>query len=196
MTQRTFTIIVSSLLVFSFAPVIADAQNKSDFPNSKQIRIGSQNVKMVKTGQAVRKKLIFSVYAVANYVQDNVNVRTAEDVINTDCPKVLHLVMFRTVSGENMANSLIAILRKNHPAPAFANETKALAALIRSGSAEKGDHILLTHIPQVGLHFKHVGGREILIRNVVCSRAIWEIYFGRNNVSEDVKKGLLSQVQK
>jgi len=171
-------------------------KGSGSFPQSKESEIGGQKVKLVKTGQAVRKKLIISVYSVAGYIQEGVKVRTAQDLIDVDCPKVLHLTMLRTVSGADMAESLVSILRQNHPAPAFDAEAKALADKIRSGSAQNGDHILITHIPKVGLHFKRVGGEEILIRNVAFSKAMWENYFGKHNVGEDVKSGLLSALER
>jgi hypothetical protein len=175
----------------------AFAQNGSAaFPPTREIEIGGQKVRLVKTGQAVRKKLVFSVYSVASYVQEDVTVRNAQELIDVDCPKVLHLIMLRTVSGADMADSLLSILRQNHPAPAFAGEARALADKMRSSTAQNGDHILITHIPKVGLHFKHVGGEEILIRNAAFSRAMWECYFGKHNVGEDVKRGLLSSLEK
>jgi hypothetical protein len=48
----------------------------------------------------------------------------------------------------------------------------------------------------VGLHFKRVGGEETLIRDVAFSKALWENYFGKHNVSEEVKSGLLSLLEK
>jgi len=171
-------------------------QGSSPSPQTKESEIGGQKVKLVKTGQAVRKKLIFSVYSVASYIQEGVKVRTAQELIDVDCPKELHLTMLRTVSGTDMADSLVSILRQNHPSPAFDAEAKALADKIRSGAANNGDHILITHIPKVGLHFKRVGGEEILIRNVAFSKAMWENYFGKHNVSEDVKSGLLSSLER
>jgi hypothetical protein len=170
-------------------------QSGSDaYPQVKESEIGGQKVKLVKTGQAVRKKLIFSVYSIASYVQEGVKVRTGQDLIDADCPKVLHLTMLRNVSGSDMSESLMSILRQNHPAPEFNAEAKSIADLMRSSTAQTGNHILITHVPQVGMHFKRIGGEELLIRNVAFSKAMWENYFGKHNVGEDVKSGLLSSL--
>src|SRR6478736_899645 len=96
------------------------------FPKTIEREIGGKKVKLVKTGQAVRKKLIFSVYSVACYVQEDAKIRTAKEMISADCPKVLHLIMLRDVTGKSMSESLLSILRQNHPAPAFAAEAKSL----------------------------------------------------------------------
>jgi hypothetical protein len=198
MCHKSLTLGVGVLLaLLCWRGTEALGQNGPDaFPETKESEIGGQKVRLVKTGQAVRKKLLFSVYSVAGYVQEGVKVRSAQDIIEVDCPKVLHLTMLRSVSGTDMAESLLTVLRQNHPAPAFTAEAKALTDKMRSGTAQNGDHILIAHVPKVGLHFKRVGGEEILIQNVAFSKAMWESYFGKHNVSEDVKSGLLSSLKK
>ena len=136
------------------------------------------------------------VYSVACYVQEGTKIRNAKEMVDADCAKVLHLIMLRPVTGKSMAESLFTLLRENHPAPAFASEAKALREKMISGDADLGDHFLITHVPKVGLHFQRVGGEEVLIRDVAFSKALWENYFGKHNVGEDVKNGLLSLLAK
>ena len=198
MGRLGFTFALGACLAISFSSESAALGQKSadPYPQTKESEIGGQKVKLVKTGQAVRKKLIFSVYSVACYVQEGVKVQSAKDIVDADCPKVLHLVMLRSVTGKEMGQSLLGILRQNHPSPAFDAEAKSLAEKMYAGQAELGEHLLITHIPKVGLHFQRVGGEEILIRNVAFSKALWENYFGKHNVGEDVKTGLMSLIQK
>jgi hypothetical protein len=189
MRSTSYAIVAGAILMLCWAGAEALGQ---EFLQAKQADIGGKRVNLVMTGQAVRKKAFFSVYAIAGYVEQGAKVRTAQELVDADCPKMLHLVMLRTVSGADMADALLAILRQNHPAPAFAQESRMVADLMRSGAAQSGDHILVTHIPQVGMQFERVGGEKVLIRNIAFSKAMWENYLGRYNVSEDVKRGLTS----
>jgi hypothetical protein len=184
------------LVLLCWNRTTALAQNGEPYPQSKVSEIGGEKVKLVKTGQAVRKKLIFSVYSVACYVPEGVKIRTAKEIVDADCPKVLHLTMLRGATGKDMAENLLAILRQNHPAPAFAKESKSLQDTMIARNADLGDQFLITHVPKVGLHFQHVGGEAIIIRDVAFSKALWENYFGKHNVGEEVKTGLLSLVTK
>src|SRR5262249_38425646 len=119
---------------------------------------------------------------------------SAEELAAADCPKRLHLVMERTVEGKDLAEAFRSAIRLNYPEPAFAEEVQTLVQLLRGDSARKGDHIYLTHVPGVGLHCSRSGKAEFLIKNPRFARAVWDIYLGKNNVGEAVKKGLVSRL--
>jgi len=157
-------------------------------------KVAGKDVTLKLTGAALRKKLVFSVYTVGSYVQEGVAVRSAEELVAANCPKRLHLIMERDVSGKDMAEAFRTAVRLNHGAPAFENELKRLEEFMQPLTAQKGDHIHLTHLPGVGLHCQIVGKTEITIPGVPFSGAVWEIYLGKNNLGEDIKKGLTSRL--
>lgn len=159
--------------------------------------VGENKVALSLTGSAIRKKLVFQVYALGSYVEKSAKsrIRTGEELAAADCPKQLHLIMLRTVSGPDMAEAFVTIARKNYPAPAYDEEIKTFVNMIRSRTASSGDHFFLTHIPKVGLEVKHQTKETIVIPNPRFSQVVWDIYFGRNNVGEDVKRGLLSALR-
>src|SRR5262245_38951647 len=68
-------------------------------------KIDGHTVRMMLTGSAVRTKAIFKVYSIDSYMEEGVKVRTADDMIQTDRPKQLHLVMLRSVGGAEMADA-------------------------------------------------------------------------------------------
>ena len=77
-------------------------------------------------------------YAIGSYVQEGVAIRTAGELAATDCPKQLHLVMERDVTGEAMAAAFTTAIRQGHPAPAFApgcNRTASCSCAAADGSA-------------------------------------------------------------
>lgn len=156
--------------------------------------VGERPTKLVLTGAAVRTRYFFNVYAIASYLQDGDSSRTPESLASTGAAKRLHLVMERDVSGKDMGEAFRSAIRQNYPEGQFNDEVNALVQHIQSKDVRQGDHILLTHVPMVGLHLHLVGKSEVLIRNPRFSQAVWDIYFGRYNLGDSIKRGLLSRV--
>jgi hypothetical protein len=159
-------------------------------------KIGDRQIKMVLTGSAIRSKSIFRVYSIDSYVEQGLKIRTPQDMIDTDRPKQLRLIMLRNVNGPDMADAFTTMVRSNHPEPQFAEEVKTVAEILRGRTAKKGDEIWFTHVPKVGFQCESTGGMKHLVRNVEFSKAVWENYFGKHNVGENVKQGLLSRLPK
>lgn len=166
--------------------------SKTRYPMTAQANVNGKAISLVLTGVAMRTKFIANVYAIGSYVQAGVQVRNVEDLAGTDCVKQLHLIMEREVDGADMAGAFQDAIRRNYPAPAFEAEVKQLADTMRAHSADRGDHIVLTHIPGVGLHCHSPGKINLVIRNPKFSRAVWDIYLGRRNLGEKIKDGLAS----
>src|SRR5262249_29202964 len=137
-------------------------------------------IKLLLTGASLRKKVVFSVYAIGSYVQEGATMRSAEEIIAADRVKQLHLVLERDAAGKDLGGNFIAAIRVNHPEPAFADEAFKLMQVLDPIAVKKGDHIWLTHVPQVGLHCTIVGKASFLVKNKDFAHAVWEIYFGRN----------------
>jgi hypothetical protein len=156
--------------------------------------IDGQQVKMVLTGAALRKKVIFNVYTVGSYLQQGGSVRSAEDLAEADCPKQLHLIMERDVEGKEMAEAFRTAIRANYADPAFAAELDSLTETMESIAVKKGDHVWLTHVPKKGLHCNLVGKKDFFIENADFARAVWNIYLGPKNLGDDIKKALVSRL--
>jgi hypothetical protein len=156
--------------------------------------VGGKAVKLALTGTAMRTKAIFNVYAIGSYVQQGADVRTAEALVAADCAKRLHLVMERGVEGKDMAEAFKAAIRMNHGAPAFNDEVNTLCQFLRDTSLRKGEQVLLTHVPGVGVHCNVAGRADFTIKNVRFSQAVWEIYLGKRNLGEAIKRGLTSRL--
>jgi hypothetical protein len=168
--------------------------SSTQFTTTMDWTVNDKPVKMALTGTALRQKFLVNVYAVASYVAQGSGVKTADDLAAADCPKQLHLVMERSVAGKDMAEAFRSGIRQNHPGPDFGDEIGLLVDKMQSWTTVRGDHIYLTHFPGVGLQIKVAGREEFLIRNPAFSRAIWDVYFGKNNVGEGIKKGLTSRL--
>lgn len=156
--------------------------------------VGGKAVKMDLTGTGLRKKLVFKVYAIGSYVEAGAGVRSAEDLAATDCPKQLHLVMERDVDGQEMADAVQKAIYKGRGDNAFPDELKLLGDTMKTLELKKGDNIRLTNVPHKGIECDVAGKKQVIIENSDFSRAVWEIYFGKKNIDDDIKKALASRL--
>ncbi|HTU91385.1 MAG TPA: chalcone isomerase family protein, partial [Gemmataceae bacterium] len=157
--------------------------------------IGDKSFHLILTGVALREKFFFNVYTIGSYVVEGAAVHTAEELSAVDRPKQLHLVMERDVAGSDIAEAFLVAIRQNYPTPYFNEEVNRLIEMIREINFTKGDNIYLTHQPNVGLRCRVIGKGDFTIENPDFSRAIWDIYLGKNNIGEGIKKGLVSRLR-
>jgi hypothetical protein len=197
----TKTKILAAVVLVGLCGAVALAENDVTVPGSSakfppliESKIGDNAVRLDITGAALRTKLLFNIYAIASYLQNGVVVHRAEELAAIDAPKQLHLVMERDVDGKDMAAAFREAIRLNYPAPQFDSEVSQLADFLQAHTVRKGDHVWLTHIPGVGLHARLVGKTEVTIRNAAFSKAVWDIYLGKNNLGLSIKEGLTSRL--
>jgi hypothetical protein len=196
--MRKMVAVVAVVLVLAAGAVAAELVgvpgSKVKFTTTAELKHNGKAVKMRLTGVGLRTKWLLNIYAIGSYLQEGVAVRTPAQLAAVNAPKRLHLVMERSLSGEKMASAMTEAVRLNYPAPAFDREIGQLARHIRAHDTRAGDHILINHLPGVGLHVHMVGKAHFLIRNPDFSRAIWDIYLGPKNLGEHIKKGLVSRL--
>jgi hypothetical protein len=176
------------------AEMVGVEGSTTQFPATIESPINNKKVQLILTGTALRTKYFFSVYSIGSYVEQGHGIHTAEDLVGADVPKQLHLVMERDVDGKSMATAFREAVRLNYPAPAFNSELDKLSEVLQTMALRKGDHVWLSHVPGLGFHARVAGQKEMLIPNPSFSRAIWEIYLGKNNLGEPIKEGLLSRL--
>lgn len=168
--------------------------SRNEYPLAIETKIGDKQVKLGLTGAALRKRAFFSVYTIASYVEDGVPARGPEELAAKDCVKQLHLIMERDVGGRDMADAFLGAIRQNYAEPTFAEQLKSLSAFMQAQTVKRGDHVWLTHLPKVGLHCRIVGKTDVLIQDVPFAQAVWEIYFGKNNISDSLKRDLSARL--
>ena len=169
--------------------------SNTQFTTTMDVTIGDKPHPLVLTGTALRQKFFFNVYTIGSYVLEGAPVHTAEDLSTLNQPKQLHLVMERDVSGSDIAEAFLIAIRQNYPTPYFNEEVNRLVEMMREISFTKGDNIYLTHQPGIGLRCQVIGKGDITIDNPDFSRAIWDIYLGKNNIGDGIKKGLISRLR-
>jgi len=169
--------------------------SSTQFTTTMGITVGDKPVKLVLTGVALREKFFLNVYALGSYVIEGAAVHTAEELAAVDQPKQLHLVMERDVDSKDFAEACAVAIRQNYPVPEFSEEVDRLTEKMREFDLKKGDNIYLTHLPGVGLRCNVVNKGDFTIDNPAFSHAVWDIYLGKNNVGEGIKKGLISRLK-
>lgn len=199
--MRSRRFLMAALLILGGVPALAAELvsvrgSSTRFTTTMGITIGEKPIQLVLTGAAVRQKFFVNVYSIGSYAIEGAAVRTAEELAALDQPKQLHLVMERDVSGKDIAEAFRVAIRQNYPEPDFNEEVNHLAAKMRGVDFQKDDHIYLTHLPGVGLRCQVINKGDFTIANPDFSRAVWDIYLGKNNLGEGIKKGLISRLKK
>lgn len=193
--QVTALALIGLCASLAFAAELVGVEGSgTQYPTPIELTAAGKTFKLRLTGTAMRRKLVFNVYTIGSYVQDDVKVHSADELAVVSCYKRMHLVMERDVDGKDMADAFKTAIRLNYPAPAFEAELGKLMDYMRSHPVKKGDHIWLTHLPGKGLHCIVVGKTEITIENPAFARAVWDIYLGRNNLGENIKRDLASRL--
>jgi hypothetical protein len=188
-------LVVAAGVIFAAGDEVGVSGSATKYPVKIQSKVGDKDVKLTLTGVAMRKKAFFKVYTIGGYVDESVAVHSAAELVQKDCAKQMHLVMERAVDGQAMAEAFIEGIRLNYPEPKFAEQCKTLLEFMKGQSLKVGDHVWLTHVPNVGFNCKLPGDKDVLIRDVAFSKAIWEIYLGDKNIGDEVKTGLTSRLK-
>jgi len=97
------------------------------------------------------------------------------------------------VAGKDMADAIRAGIRLNHSADAFGPEMARIGQLLQAMPLQKGNRVTLTSAPGAGLRCQIAGKADAVVGDSAFARAVWDIYLGRNNVSDAVKSGLVSR---
>lgn len=166
------------------------------FPAVVTVQHGQQTVTLKATGTALRTRAIFSVYAIASYLQDGNTAKTADDVARAEAVKMMYIVMERTVSGKDFIDAVKTAVGKSHPADKFAAEFTQLNEVLGDKSAAKGDHVSLTYLPGTGLRVQIIGKADLTVKGAEFGRAVWEVYLGAKPIDDGMKAGLVSQLGK
>lgn len=163
------------------------------FAAAIEVQAAGQPVRLSLTGAAVRKKAFITIYTIASYLQDGVAAKTAEQLAAAQGVKVLVLVMERDVDGRDMVDGIRSGIRLNHPADAFGPELARIGQVLQTMRLQKGERVTLIAAPGAGLRCYVPGKADAVIGDAAFARAVWDIYLGRNNVSDAVKSGLMSR---
>ena len=196
-TNLAVILAAASILSAAAAEKVPVEGSDAEFDVTITSNIGGNQVTLDLTGAALRRVVFWNVYAMASYVEKGARATNAEELARADVAKQLYLLLERDVTGPQMADAIKKSIIANHPEKEFPEDLERLMAFIRERSIAQGDRVCITHIPAVGLAIKifhRETVRTVTIRNTKLARAIWDIYFGKNCLSEEIKKDLISRL--
>lgn len=187
---------VTALVLAALAPAVGAADvvavpgSSARFARTLSLPGSNPPTTLKLTGVALRTKLVFNVYAIASYVKEGTPVRTAEELARVEAPRMLHLVMERTVSGKDFLDAFRTAIGKSYPPSKFAAELTQLATVFGDRGAAEGDNVVLMYTPGAGLRVQIVNKDGVTIPNPEFARAVWEVYLGPQPVDPGMKRGL------
>jgi hypothetical protein len=188
-------LVLPVVAIFAAGDEVGVSGSATKYPVNIQSKVGDKDVKLTLTGAAMRKKAFFKVYTIGGYIDESIAVHSAAELAQKDCAKQMHLVMEREVDGQAMAEAFVEGIRLNYPEPKFADQCKSLLDFMKGQNLKVGDHVWLTHVPNVGFNCKLPGDKDVLIKDVAFAKAIWDIYLGNKNIGDEVKAGLTSRLK-
>jgi len=177
------------------ADTVAVEGSDVTFPTTISRTVAGKPIELVITGTGLREKAWFNVYVIASYVAKGAGVASAQELAQANVPKVLELVMERDVDGDDMAEAFEDAIRLNYPAPRFEAQLAQFRAYFDPKEAQEGKKITFTHEPGLGVRAEIEGATPVVVADPAFAKAVWEIYLGPKNVSDDIKRGLTSRLR-
>lgn len=193
---RIKSLLAGAFLAFAFNQG-AVAAEISGVKFSDTAKVGGRELQL--NGLGMRTKFIVKVYAAGLYLQDKQS--TVPDVLKSDGPRRMQLVMMRDIASDDFGNAFMTGLdnnvdkaEKEKIASQISKFREMLAGL---GSLKKGDVLNLDWIPGVGtqceLNGKKVGDP---VPDLVFYNAILKIWLGDKPVDSSLKPNLLASATK
>jgi hypothetical protein len=149
-------------------------------------------------GAGIGQRLIFKVYAIGLYLLERKS--TVQDILGTEEPRRVAIVMLRDVSGADFRSALGSSIADRDGAagmpPEIVDKMMQLAAAIstRPGGLHRGDTLTFDWVPEVGtvVQLNRAGLFEAH-RDKGLYNALLNIWLGAKPTDPSLKKELLGQ---
>ena len=147
-------------------------------------------------GLGVRTKFVFKVYAAGLYLQEKAS--TVEDVIKSEGPRRMQLVMMRETSSDEFGNAFMSGLNSNVDAK---DKSKIITQISKFGEMfalleglKKGDVLDLDWIPGTGTQC-YLNGKKIgeVTPDITFYNSVLRIWLGDKPVDSALKPKLLAK---
>ena len=177
------TILMSSLFMFNVSS--ADISDKV-FIDTVDISHKFQNYRLFKTGQVVRTKYSFKVYALAHYLDINSikKINTPKDILSSGATKQVKIVFLRNLRAKQIKNSFLKAIKVNLTKSEFLVIEKQVEYVLQfiSQDVKKRNNLIINWFSDdtVEVHFKDL---VIMVNdNQMFAKALWSIWFGEKSV--------------
>ncbi|MCE9606970.1 MAG: chalcone isomerase family protein [Planctomycetia bacterium] len=184
------------------APVAAEQvaqaaiEHEGIFPVVVRAEVGGKPAEMRLTGQAIRKAFGIKFYKIGSYCCETISPTNVDALAAADVPKQLLLVMERDVSEAVLSRSFRETFEKNDPDKKFVKEIQTMLDYMTSSPLKKGEHVLITHLPQTGVSVRGRNQDPITVDNPAFAEVVWNVYMGPKGVSDELRTGLGTRLKK
>jgi hypothetical protein len=162
------------------------------FPDT--VKVAGKELQL--NGLGVRTKFIVKVYAAGLYLQDK--AATVDDVLKSEGPRRMQLVMMRDISSDDFGNAFMSGLNNNVDAK---DKSKIVTQISKFGEMfalleglKKGDVLDLDWVPGVGTT-NYLNGKRIgeITPDLIFYNSVLKIWLGDKPVDSSLKNKLLAK---
>jgi len=174
--MKLFSYFTFFLLCFSFCSAdVVDKATGESFPS--QVSFGDYTLDA--TGVSTRKKLMFKIYSVASYLQENGDKSgdKFQQIMNPENAKQLTLIWVRDVNAAKVQDGFKNSLMSNSAPVADADKFVAFFS-----DVTKGDEHVLRWTPGGTIDVLINGSKAGSIENEEFAKSLWSIWFGNKSV--------------
>jgi len=191
------SLLAAALVASSFSLPAFAAADVAGIKFDDSASVAGKDLKL--NGAGLRTKFLFKVYAMGLYLQDKKT--TTADILASQGPRRVNLVMMRELTSEEFGNAFMAGLNANSDQ---AERTKVLPQTMKFGemfaqisALKKGDVLTMDWLPGEGTQCM-LNGKKIgdMVPDVAFYNAILRIWIGDKPVDSSLKPALLGAATK
>ena len=185
--MKNATLCAVVLAVVLALPAAAREVAGVDFPDTTPV----QGKQLKLNGTALRKKLVFKVYAVGLYLETP--SQDAQQVIGSEQVKRVRMSMLRDLDKGKIVEAIIEGFKRNSAdkLPALQQRLDTFCASIPD--LKKGEELVLTYAPGKGTTIQSSSGQEMSVQGRDFADALFSVWLGKNPVDEHLKEGMLGK---
>ena len=190
------TLLTGALLAGAFSQA-AVAAEVSGIKFADTVKVAGKELQL--NGLGVRTKFIVKVYAAGLYLQDKKS--TVEEVLASEGPRRIQLVMMRDITSDDFGNSFMSGINNNLDSK---DKTKIVTQISKFGemfalldALKKGDVLDLDWVPGQGTTC-YLNGKRIgeVTPDIAFNNAILKIWLGNKPADSSLKPKLLAAAPK
>ena len=190
------TLVTGALLAGAFGQA-ALAAEVSGIKFADTVKVAGKELQL--NGLGVRTKFIVKVYAAGLYLQDKKS--TVEEVLASEGPRRIQLVMMRDITSDDFGNSFMSGINNNLDSK---DKTKIVTQISKFGemfalldALKKGDVLDLDWVPGQGTTC-YLNGKRIgeVTPDIAFNNAILKIWLGNKPADTSLKPKLLAAAPK
>ena len=190
------TLVTGALLAGAFGQA-AVAAEVSGIKFADTVKVAGKELQL--NGLGVRTKFIVKVYAAGLYLQDKKS--TVEEVLASEGPRRIQLVMMRDITSDDFGNSFMTGINNNLDSK---DKTKIVTQISKFGemfalldALKKGDVLDLDWVPGQGTTC-YLNGKRIgeVTPDIAFNNAILKIWLGNKPADSSLKPKLLAAAPK